>query len=378
MKPVKIIYLTTIKFLPALRGGEKGIAYFLEAIGKLTEVNCIATYNNLSEQPLSYKMHKMFRDVKWKYFNPSLIFKTVRLYKKTKSEVIIVDQPFMALPIWWFSKICKFPVIINSCNVEFLRFKSIGKWWWILVYIFEWIAYRSAQKIMFVSVDDVDLAVKHFQLRKDKCFAPTYGVQLSETPKPKPNLKTDIIKKHKLESNEKIFIFFGLLSYEPNLEAVNVIIDEIAPLLKSQADFPYRIFICGGGLPKNYPKLELAKSLNIEFLGFVKEIETYIMASDVMLNPMLSGGGVKTKVLESLALNKSVVSTKQGALGLILKACGDKISVVDDADWNAFADKAILLAQNSKLQTPNSFYETYFWDNIAKKSLVAIREAVAH
>lgn len=250
MKPVKIIYLTTIKFLPALRGGEKGIAYFLEAIGKLTEVNCIATYNNLSEQPLSYKMHKMFRDVKWKYFNPSLIFKTVRLYKKTKSEVIIVDQPFMALPIWWFSKICKFPVIINSCNVEFLRFKSIGKWWWILVYIFEWIAYRSAQKIMFVSVDDVDLAVKHFQLRKDKCFAPTYGVQLSETPKPKPNLKTDIIKKHKLESNEKIFIFFGLLSYEPNLEAVNVIIDEIAPLLKSQADFPYRIFICGADCQK--------------------------------------------------------------------------------------------------------------------------------
>ncbi|MFT5618256.1 MAG: glycosyltransferase involved in cell wall biosynthesis [Arenicella sp.] len=376
MKPLRILYFTTIKFLPALSGGEKGIAYFLEALGKFAEVTCVATHNNVMEKPLTYKMQKVFRDVKWKYFNPKVVSEVIRLYKESKSEAIIVDQPFMALPIWWLSKVCRFPVFVNSCNIEFLRFKSIGKWWWIFIYIFERIAYRSATKVLFVSVDDVDLAIKHFGISREKCFAPTYGVQASSIPKPRPDLRTELAIKHKLQPNEKVFIFFGMLSYEPNLEAVDIIIDEIAPLLKQKADFLYRIFICGGGLPKNYSKLENAKSLNIEFVGFVKEIESYILTSDVMLNPMLSGGGVKTKVLESLALNKSVISTQQGALGLILKACGNKISVVDDANWTAFTEKAISLAQNSELQTPNSFYETYFWENIAKNSLQSIRKTL--
>jgi glycosyltransferase involved in cell wall biosynthesis len=267
-------------------------------------------------------------------------------------------------------------VFVNSCNIEFLRFKSIGKWWWVFIYIFEHIAYRSATKVMFVSVDDVDLAIKHFGLKKEKCFAPTYGVGTSSIPDYQIDDRLKIATKHKLQPNEKVFIFFGVLSYEPNLEAVDIIIDKIAPLLKEKANFPYRIFICGGGLPKKYSKLKNVQHLNIEYLGFVKEIEPYILAADVMLNPMLSGGGVKTKVLESLALNKSVISTRQGALGLILATCGDKILVVDDTDWNSFAEKAVWLAQNTEIQTPDLFYDTYFWENIAKNTLTSIRESI--
>ncbi len=186
MKPLRILYFTTIKFLPALSGGEKGVAYLLDALGKFAEVTCVATYNNVSETSLTYQLNKVFRDVKWKYFNPKVVSEVIRLYKESKSEAIIVDQPFMALPIWWLSKICGFPVFVNSCNIEFLRFRSIGKWWWIFIYVFERIAYRSATKVMFVSVDDVDLAIKHFGISREKCFAPTYGVQTSSI----PNLST--------------------------------------------------------------------------------------------------------------------------------------------------------------------------------------------
>lgn len=52
---------------------------------------------------------------------------------------------------------------------------------------------------------------------------------------------------------------------------------------------------------------------NVEFTGFVEDYPAYLRAADVVMTPMLQGGGFPTKVIEALACGKHVVATPVGA-----------------------------------------------------------------
>lgn len=65
-------------------------------------------------------------------------------------------------------------------------------------------------------------------------------------------------------------------------------------------------------------------------------------------------------------MNCTLVSTEFGALGLKKAVCGKKLQVVADNDWNGFVEK-IIEYMNEVLDTPEDFYEHYYWGNIAKK-----------
>jgi hypothetical protein len=55
------------------------------------------------------------------------------------------------------------------------------------------------------------------------------------------------------------------------------------------------------------------------------DINEYIDGCDVMINPILSGGGVKTKAIDTLARSQTVISTQTGAEGIDAKVCGNNL-----------------------------------------------------
>jgi glycosyltransferase involved in cell wall biosynthesis len=105
---------------------------------------------------------------------------------------------------------------------------------------------------------------------------------------------------------------------------------------------------------------------NILYAGFVDDIETYFKGADVFLNPVLSGGGVKTKMVEAIGLGTTVVSAQTGATGIQKDVCGEKLLLAEDRDWDDFTNK-ILAALQKDQPTPDAYYETYNWGNIIQK-----------
>ena len=99
-------------------------------------------------------------------------------------------------------------------------------------------------------------------------------------------------------------------------------------------------------------------------MGFVKNINLYIDAADVVINPILSGGGVKTKVIDALARNQRVISTQTGAVGIDVKVCADNLIVVNDNNWIEFTQAIITTIDKPKL-IPEAFYNTYSWQHIS-------------
>ena len=79
-----------------------------------------------------------------------------------------------------------------------------------------------------------------------------------------------------------------------------------------------------------------------------------------------TGGGIKTKLVESIAYGTTVVSTRSGATGIDKTVCGDKLIIVNDNDWRTFSEA--IMANLSKITaTPPAYYQEYSWKALADR-----------
>ena len=182
--------------------------------------------------------------------------------------------------------------------------------------------------------------------------------------------RNEIAGKHNIPAEEKILLFNGLLNYKPNWDALKNILENINPLLIKNENFKYKIVICGKGLPDEMNNLKSYADKNIIFAGFVDDITIYFKAADIMLNPVQSGGGVKTKMVEAIAFGATVIATETGAAGIDRSVCGNKLTIVEDNDWESFVNR--IMHTETKEATPSGFYALYNWDNIIKKIKVSL------
>ncbi len=127
---------------------------------------------------------------------------------------------------------------------------------------------------------------------------------------------------------------------------------------------PYLILIIGLEIPET---IKNASYPNVMILGFVENLELYLTGCNVFLNPVQSGGGIKTKLVEALAFNLNAVSTENGAIGIDPGLCNDKLLICPDNDWSLFSE-AIIRAININKAMPPGFYEQFYWGNITKRA----------
>jgi glycosyltransferase involved in cell wall biosynthesis len=109
-------------------------------------------------------------------------------------------------------------------------------------------------------------------------------------------------------------LFSGLLNYLPNIDSAIYIIKKIIPLL--EINFEFRI------VGKYPPKLlyELQKlDDRIVIVGEVDDIRNELEKADIFLCPMLSGSGIKIKILQAMAYGIPVITNKIGIEGFIVK-----------------------------------------------------------
>jgi glycosyltransferase involved in cell wall biosynthesis len=234
--------------------------------------------------------------------------------------------------------------------------------------IYERWSFKKADHIFFIIPEDRNFAIHDWKIKKEKCIDLPFGVEIKNYPEDRMLCKTAIAAKYGIGDDEKILLFNGLLDYKPNLDALKIILNEINPLLLSQPAFSYKIIICGKRLPAELNSLKGYVEKNIIYAGFVDDIKMYCKAADVFLNPVQSGGGVKTKMVEAIAYGATVIATETGATGIEKNVCGNKLVVVPDNDWNGFA-RSIVDATHSPSETPKEYYDHYYWGGIVQKAI---------
>ena len=104
-------------------------------------------------------------------------------------------------------------------------------------------------------------------------------------------------------------LLVGDFTYEPNREGLRFLAEEVLPLVWERRP-SVRATVVGRGL-SNPPSDE-----RIEALGFVEDLRTAYATADVVVVPLLHGGGSPLKFVEGLAYGLPVVAT-QHAAGLL-------------------------------------------------------------
>ena len=367
----KVLAIAPYPYLPYFSGGQKFIAQFFEYLGKEIDLTVISVAENDFTLAKSYKIIPLLKKSFSRYLDRSLISKVVTLTKQEGFDTIICEHPYFAWLTFAVRKQTGVKVILHTHNIEYQRFRSTGRWWWPVLKIYEKRSFEKADALFFISPEEKDFAITKWKIPEEKCIDLPFGVEIKSYPEDRPTCRQTIAQKHGINNDEKILLFNGLLNYKPNLDALKIILDKINPLLISQPSLFYKIIICGKGLPDEMNSLKEYAGKNIVFAGFVDSIEPYLKAADVFLNPVQSGGGVKTKIVEAIANGTTVISTESGAIGIVKDVCGEKLITVADNDWDEFA-KAITNNYNNTAVTNPSYYQHYYWGNIIANTVAAV------
>jgi len=353
-------------------GGQKGIAFFNRYLSRHMNLSCVTVEANSQLQTEPYPIKNIISNSPFRYINPLYFFTLRRIIREEKITHLVVEHPYygwLGILLKWF---CNIKLIIHSHNIESLRFKTMGRWWWGILWHYEKTVHTLANQNFFIQDQDRNYAIKTYKLDPRQCTTITYGFEINKAPAPaeKQVAGEQLRKTHNIALADKILLFNGTLGYKPNLDALDVILKKINPLLLAVNGFNYRIIICGNKLPVEYRGLVDYREKHIIYAGFVDDINLYFKGSDIFINPVIEGGGIKTKVVEALGYNLSVVSTQSGAIGIPAEITGDKLKVIPDNNWEAFANQVISL--NTENDIPPAYFGYFYWDNIAAKAAAVI------
>jgi glycosyltransferase involved in cell wall biosynthesis len=106
--------------------------------------------------------------------------------------------------------------------------------------------------------------------------------------------------------------YIGSMNWKPNLEGLDWFIQDVFPKIVQK--FPDIVFtIAGRGMPKKWMKMNTS---NLKIVGEVADANKFINSHQIMIVPLLSGSGIRIKILEGMALKKTIITTPIGAEGL--------------------------------------------------------------
>jgi glycosyltransferase involved in cell wall biosynthesis len=361
-----ILTVTPYRLLPPVAGGHISILNMHHHLGKLCPDHMVSTKDNDSSDAWSFDMHRVFAPNPGRYL-PYAYQKTLKsLARKYDISAIMCEHPYMAISVHSLARSLKLPWFLRSHNIESERFRSLGKPWWRVLAKYEQWAMRAANGVLFVTDEDSVWAQQHYYLDASRCYFVPYGTHLSERPQGHAEAKQKLSELWNIPTEKHWIYFIGALDYKPNHEAVAYILDEIAPRLR-QSGLNYQLLIGGKSMA---PELQerINTTEDIRYTGFIPDLDEFLKACDVMINPVLTGGGVKTKAVEALAYNKIVVSPFSGSAGLARNVSGSNLLISADHDWDTFC-KDIVMATGMEADISKEFYGFYYWGNIAKQVL---------
>ena len=241
-------------------------------------------------------------------------------------DIIQVESTFLMSYLETLRKYSSAKIVLRAPNIEFRiweRMASQAKNPLKKIYLallarrlrkWELSQINRADAVYTVTANDMDF-LKQAGCIKPITFIPT-GIDMTK--------KTDLDFSH-VEFPSLFHI--GALDWLPNQEAIRWFLEKI--WAKVHAQFPgLKFYVAGRNTPQWITDLNMP---NVEVLGEVADAGNFISSKSVMLVPLMSGSGMRVKIIEGMMLGKTIISTTVGIEGIIHQH-GENVLIANTAE----------------------------------------------
>jgi glycosyltransferase involved in cell wall biosynthesis len=363
VKPANLLILAPFEIMPPHFGASERAYNIVEQLNLDGRFSLTLLYTDYAQVQMPRQPPPQWENTtvvkvgptrRWAQFiNPALIWRALQIIRHEKPDLILCDHLWAGWHADILHLLTGIPFILDEHNVEHVRFARMGKWSAPLIRLWEYVTCRLAAAILAVSEADKSHLLQ-MGLAADKIAVVPNAIDMAQY-QPNPAARAAVRAELGLGMSQPMLLFFGKLDYQPNAEAIAVIVEQLMPRILAQQP-EAQFVICGYN-----PPVTRYQHPRLHFTGFVPKIEDYINASDVVLVPLLSGGGTKFKIIQTIACGKPVVATTIGAEGL--ERTGEWMHISDD--WDEFVRYVLAaLAPTAPLneETRAQFRYYYSWE----------------
>lgn len=132
-------------------------------------------------------------------------------------------------------------------------------------------------------------------------------------------------------------LWMGGFGWYPNAEGVSWFVREIFPLVRDELKGSHIVLhFCGSHPPEDLRALH--DGVNVFVHGFVEDISIMLDQAHLLMVPLLSGAGIRVKIIEAMSAGVPVLSTSKGCEGI--GAENDRNILVED-DAAGFASALV-------------------------------------
>ncbi len=273
---------------------------------------------NFLEYSFSWKMQRKIKE----------------LLETKEFGIVFVDNPSM---LSYVSNV-RLPKILETIAIPQIHYDTFKRKKKILERIHRLLLYFIAKNCE-KSYEKFDICITPTEQEKDilNSYLPNLNIEVIPF-----GINTDL-RSEDFEQDFPSLLFLGRLNSIYNRRSIIYFYEEIYPSIKEKKP-NIKLYIVGKDPSKEVLKLAVDNSVIIT--GYVKDVRPYLARASVVTLP-LHGYGIKTRLLEAMAMGKPVVTSSEGIHGINVTP-EENIIIADDPE--EFAERVIELLNDEQLR----------------------------
>ena len=248
-----------------------------------------------------------------RFYHKNMVNKLTQILKSETFDIIHIESIYMAPYIPLIRKYSKAKILMRLHNIEHQIWERLSENEHnpVMKLAYKVNAHqlrRVERKILlevdgYMSISEPDYQYFHDTMPNLPGVVIPFGINVDNY---------DMEDDDYIATDHPSLFHLGSMNWSPNVEGIEWFLDEVWPdILTAHPDLTFTL--AGHDIPDS---IRNRQDKNVTVVGAVPDANEFMMDHDIMVVPLLSGSGIRIKIVEAMALGRVVITTSIGAEGL--------------------------------------------------------------
>lgn len=243
-----------------------------------------------------------------RYVSEAFAAKLREILEKESFDIVHVESIFLTPYVPLIRKYSDAKIILRAHNVEHLIWRQVAqsctnslKRWYLKHLSLTLRAYELEHMndydgVVCITKNDAEV------FRQAGCRKPVVSIPFGIDPGEVPSVEVE---------PDSLF-HIGAMDWLPNQESIRWLLEEVWPVVHREVP-QAKLYLAGRKMPARWME---AKIEGVSVIGEVPDAMYFIGSKKINVVPLLSGSGIRVKIIEAMSIGKTVITTTVGAQGI--------------------------------------------------------------